>query len=170
MIACSDYLGAMTDFLCMEEYEGWSLTHSFFARMKGLYVDGERAENGDDLVAMGIILDRETCEQLGRDIADKSKADFLTKSIAVIQITRFLLEMISRAAVSLPLSPLEYFTCAQVVCALLTYIFWFDKPHNVQEPLRLTKASQTPVNSASKYREYRERYMFRQSESSLPLY
>lgn len=76
-------------------------------------------------------------KQIGQDISDKSKNDVLNKCIAVVQIGRFLLAMIARAAASLSISPLEYFTCAQVICALLVYVFWFDKPYDVQEPIRI---------------------------------
>lgn len=164
MGACGDYIEALEDFLYMEEYDGWTLKHSFFVKMQGFYIDGQMVGSGRDLIKSGANLDKAKCEQLRRDIDDKSKADLLTKSIAVIQIIRFLLEMIARAATSLPLSPLEYFTCAQVVCALLTYIFWFDKPHNVREPLRLTKAVQM-VESEEKFGQRRAIHISDSSES-----
>lgn len=139
--ACAEYCDALEDYAFMEKHcPGWTLKLSVFARMKGFTLeDGDGIESGRELFRRGAKLDVQTCRRLQDDIADKSKADILTKSIAIIQITRFLLEIIARAAYSLPISPLEYFTCAQVFCALLMYIFWIDKPHGVQQKIRLEK-------------------------------
>ena len=117
-----------------------------FARMKGFTLeDGDSVKSGRELLNRGATLTENRCKQLEFEIADKSKADVLSKTIAVVQITRFLLETIARAANALPISPLEYFTCAQVFCALFTYIYWFDKPHGVQEKIRLEKGDKRKI-------------------------
>lgn len=108
----------------------------------------KEVDSGRRLLGRGAVLNDKICEQLGHEISDKSKADVLTKLISIVQITRFLLETIARAANALPISPLEYFTCAQVFCALLMYIFWFDKPHGVQEKIRLETHRRTRSRSA----------------------
>ena len=143
--ACYEYLCALIDLESVgDKSPHWTLKHSFFARMGGFEVDGTVIKDSRKIVGISGI----DWEQIGRDISDKSKKDVLGKSIAVIQIGRFLLAMIARAAGSLPISPLESFTCAQVVCALLMYTFWFDKPHNVQEPIRIT-TNESAIESAS---------------------
>lgn len=137
--ACYDYYRALRDHAFMKtECENWTFKLSMFAGMNGFSLeDGDVIDSGRTLLRRGVILDADVCKRLEYEISDKSKADVLTKSIAIIQITRFLLEIIARAASSFPISPLEYFTCAQVFCALLMYVFWFDKPHGVQEKTRL---------------------------------
>lgn len=144
LIACEDYLKALDDLRSVINIVGksqqkcqWTLKHSFFVQMGGFRVNGEVVKNGSALAGIQLSENEQDWKQIGEDISDKSKMDVLTKCISVIEIGRFLLAMIARAAASLPISPLEYFTCAQVVCALLMYIFWFHKPHNVQRPIRL---------------------------------
>lgn len=125
---------------------GWKFKHSTFARMKGFSLDiDDNINSGYQLLLQGAILDVDSCDRLGWEISDKSKADVLTKSIAIIQITRFLLEISARTASSLPISPLEYFTCAHVFYALTMYIYWFDKPCGVQEKIRLEKGAKRDI-------------------------
>lgn len=135
--AWDQYVEVLRDFVAMKRYQGWTFKHSFFALMGGFYVGEVQAWSGRMLVLCRANLDQSTCEKLGREIADKSKADLLPKSIAIIQITSFSLGIVARAAASLTISPLEYFTCAQVFCALLLYTFWFSKPYNVDEAIYL---------------------------------
>lgn len=139
--ACMDYFNAFDDYMEMKKngYSEWTLKHSFFTRMGGFQPVGNHPPLGHyaDFIRAGLELDDGVCKKLYKDISDKSKADVLTKSLAVFQITRFLLETITRAANSLPISSLEYFTCAQVFCALLMYTFWFNKPHNIRETILL---------------------------------
>lgn len=142
--ASKDYYDALKDYNFMKDKcDGWELKHSFFASMGGFVLDshGEML-SGKMLYEANACLDKAVCRKLKYEISDKSKADVLSKSVAIVQITRFLLETLARAANALPISPLEYFTCAQVFCALLMYIFWFDKPHGVQEKIRLEMLNQ----------------------------
>lgn len=146
--ACSQYYDALEDYNAMiEKHDSWTLKHSFFVKMGGFAIKGVEGSKDILNVAYGLDLQHFTTitekegelERLKHEISDKSKSDVLAKSLAVLQISRFLLEIISRAASSLPISPLEYFTCAQVFCALLSYTFWFDKPHNVQVQIRVER-------------------------------
>lgn len=139
-MASAEYIFASHDRIQMveeEKIEGWTLEHSFFAQMGGFTVNGETVYSGCGILEQGVKLDKRTCEKLGYEINDKSKADLLAKLLAITQISRFLLETISRVVHSYPISPLEYFTCAQVICTLIAYYFWFYKPRNVFEPIEL---------------------------------
>lgn len=139
LIACVDYQKALTDLRSIEnKSRDWTLKHSFFVNMGGFHLNNKVVNRGSEIGNDQLWANKVDWKRIGEDISDKSKKDVLSKCIAVIEIGRFLLAMIARAAASLPISPLEYFTCAQVVCALLMYIFWFYKPHNVQKPIRLT--------------------------------
>lgn len=146
MMSCGEYYDALWDCAFMQsKVPGWKLKHSFFAQMKGFTTAKDLAiekkeeiiRSGRELYRCGAALDEDSCKMYYYEICDKSKADVLAKSIAIIQISRFLLEAMARAANGLPISPLEYFTCAQVFCALFTYIYWFDKPIGVQERVRV---------------------------------
>lgn len=146
--ACVQYQEALIDFTSVRNMplacvKDWTLKHSFFAKMEGFRVDaGDIVTNGRELVN---IRRKADWKRIGRDIADKSKKDVLSKCVAVIQIGRFLVTMIARAAISIPISPLEYFTCVQVVCALLMYAFWFEKPYNVQECIHIPASRKDKV-------------------------
>ena len=121
----------------------WSYKLALFARMGGLRTrDGTVIESGKALYELDTSegkthIKRFDYVDLSGDIDDKSKANVLAKLLAVLQITRFLCGTIARAAERLPISPLEYITCTYVVCTLLIFAFWFYKPYNVQEPIRV---------------------------------
>lgn len=138
--ACFQYCIAYDDcaYMKRKSVEGWTIKHSLFASMDGFTLeDGGKLTSGRQLVKRGVILDKEICEKLDYEISDKSKADVLAKILSIIQITRFLVEMIARWIETLPISPLEYITSAHVFCALITYFFWFDKPRAVLEKIHL---------------------------------
>ena len=144
--ACGDYYEALRDYAFMKDKcDGWTLRHSFFAAMGGFKLTGVDAEpkTGRELFKSGAVLH---CEQLGYEISDKSKADILTKSLAIVQIVRFLLQVIARAYSSHPISPFEFFACQHVFCAIVLYIFWFDKPRGVQEKILLEQGQPVEVD------------------------
>lgn len=114
--------------------------------MKGFTTEGgDRIKSGLELYEGGAILDDRACDRYYFEIDDKTKANVLTKVIAITQITRFLLGEIDRACNGLPISPLEYVTCAQVLVALFTYVYWFDKPYGVLGKIRVQKGSKRRV-------------------------
>ncbi|KAE9394969.1 hypothetical protein BT96DRAFT_978267 [Gymnopus androsaceus JB14] len=63
-------------------------------------------------------------------IMDRSKADYLGKTFACIQITWFIAQVISRAVQHLPITELEIITIAYAFLNFLTYAFWLKKPLN----------------------------------------
>lgn len=69
-----------------------------------------------------------------RDIWDRSKADRLAKTIALLQTGWTLLQIVARATSGLSITPLELFTVAFVVPTVATTYFWANKPQNVAEP------------------------------------
>ena len=142
----SDDVQAMRHHGCPQ----WRYKHAFFAQMGGLRSkDGKVIRSGDELYNLHVSYPSHVSsgdsnamatfdfQALADDIDDKSKANWFAKLIAVLQITRFLCGTVVRAAKHLPISPLEYVTCAYVVCTLLSYVFWFHKPYDVQEPIRI---------------------------------
>ena len=71
------------------------------------------------------------------ELMDKSKGDWISKSITSIQVIWFVSQLVGRAAQRLPVTTLELFTCAIVVCTAATYIAWWYKPLDVQRPMVL---------------------------------
>ncbi|CZS94124.1 uncharacterized protein RAG0_04167 [Rhynchosporium agropyri] len=68
------------------------------------------------------------------DIGDKSKADVLAKSLVCVQVLWVVGQAIERKATGYPMGLLEVHTIVHVVCALLMYALWFQKPFNDQSP------------------------------------
>lgn len=71
------------------------------------------------------------------ELMDRSKGDWISKSITSIQIIWFVCQLIGRAVQKLPVTTLELFTCAIVACTLVTYAAWWNKPLDVQRPVLL---------------------------------
>jgi hypothetical protein len=76
-------------------------------------------------------------EILEEEIEDRSKASWVTKSIALVQVSWFVAQLIGRAIQHLPVTTLELFTLGVVVCAFVTYACWWHKPYDVQTPVVL---------------------------------
>ncbi|KAJ3859486.1 hypothetical protein EV359DRAFT_68112 [Lentinula novae-zelandiae] len=65
---------------------------------------------------------------------NRSKANGLSKSVVVVQVTFFLVNCIARKIQRLPVTLLEVTTVAHTLCSLLAYAFWWNKPLSVSHP------------------------------------
>ena len=126
----------------------WTKTHSAFATMGGFAFDN--SANIDDvpfpdgrtrlvLPPAGLLFLARHHPELIPDISeeaikDKSKTDGLGKLITCVQAAYFLAQTISRLGFGLPVTLLELNTVAHSLCALSTYVLWWYKPFDVQEP------------------------------------
>ena len=81
-------------------------------------------------------------------IQDKSKADKLAKSLALLQASWLVGQCIERLACQLPLTLLEINTLAHVLCALFMYCLWWNKPLDVFDPTVLKEESIHPLCAA----------------------
>lgn len=68
------------------------------------------------------------------EIDDKSKGDALSKGFALLQLTWFIVQIITRAAQGLAISELELTTAALAGLNSIMYIFWWSKPRDVRFP------------------------------------
>lgn len=94
-------------------------------------------------------LDVETIEKLIKErtltlpteieIKDRSKSDWLAKSLVLIQTSWFVIQCIARAAAHLPITELELVTLAYATMSFGIYLAWWDKPRNVASPIRVLK-------------------------------
>lgn len=67
-------------------------------------------------------------------IKDKSKANGLAKLLVCVQAAWFGIQVITRLVQGLAVTLLELNVFAHVICALLSYIFWWNKPLDIDEP------------------------------------
>ncbi|CAG8148001.1 unnamed protein product [Penicillium nalgiovense] len=72
-----------------------------------------------------------------RGIKDKGKADGIAKFLVTIQIIWMGVQCLGRKLNGLPLSLLEAHVLIQMPFAVVAYIFWWQKPLDVSEPIRL---------------------------------
>jgi hypothetical protein len=145
--ACSERFGAQSICESMKELdlgedEKWSLTHSYYANMGGFVVRNPSADKtiyhdpyhltGEDLVELrkGNHIAK-LPDITEAEIKDRSKSDMLGKSIALGQIAWSIIQIIARAVRKLPVSPLEVAVVAFAVCAILSYILYWEKPQRV---------------------------------------
>lgn len=69
------------------------------------------------------------------EINDKSKGDALSKGIALLQLTWFIVQIISRAVRGLAITELELTTAALAGLNSVMYVFWWSKPRDVRFPV-----------------------------------
>jgi hypothetical protein len=134
----------------------WTMTHSFWAVMGGIGADGGGPEPfipSDvplKLTEKGVLFLVNTVPELLPDVAegevkDKSKGDWLTKSIACLQATWFCISCFVRVAQRLPLSLLELNTFAHAICTIIVYFLWWNKPLDIERPLLIASPSMRPL-------------------------
>ena len=76
-----------------------------------------------------------------KEIDDRSKGDALSKGIALLQITWFIVQLIARRVQSLTITELELTTAALAGLNSVMYVFWWNKPLDVRCPIIIrTKA------------------------------
>ena len=78
------------------------------------------------------------------EINDKSKGDALSKGIAFLQLTWFIIQIITRAIQGLTITELELTTAALAGLNSAMYLFWWSKPLDVRCPILIqTKGAKT---------------------------
>jgi len=82
-------------------------------------------------------LDRKLRKISEEYIKDRSKSDILSKLIAILQTTWFILQCIARAQQKLTLTELELVTLALASLNAIMYVFWWHKPLGIQVPIRI---------------------------------
>ncbi|KAF1808158.1 hypothetical protein P152DRAFT_469152 [Eremomyces bilateralis CBS 781.70] len=123
----------------------WNMTQCFYAAMGGIIAT---IPVGDDqMETLRVTLTVEAVRLLsfyGRlppvlnsQVQDKSKADWLTKSIVCVQASWMIAQVIGRLADHLPVSLLEINTCGHVLCAFILFCLWWHKPLDVEAPVVL---------------------------------
>ena len=76
------------------------------------------------------------------EIKDKGKSDWFAKSLVLVQTSWFMMQCIARAIKHLPVTHLEIVTLAYAAMNFMIYIFWWNKPLNVNRPARVFRKSE----------------------------
>ena len=85
------------------------------------------------------------------EIKDRGKADPIGKTLVLFQTVWFVMQCIARGVAYLPLTELEILTIAYAAMSLFIYYFWWDKPKDVECPIRVYKtATGEPVTNGEK--------------------
>ena len=75
------------------------------------------------------------------EIKDRGKSDWLAKSLVLVQTSWFVMQCIARGIKHLPVTHLEIVTLAYAAMNFVIYIFWWNKPLNVNRPVRVFRKS-----------------------------
>ncbi|KAF9035153.1 hypothetical protein BJ165DRAFT_1510520 [Panaeolus papilionaceus] len=125
--------------------QGWTQAHSFFVIMGGFcYYDNEEGERKTldyrTLVSRyeAGLIEWPTPDIVSEpQIKDRSKADLVTKTIAVVQTLWFCIQFITRLIVHLHVTELEIATFAYAVLNIIVYMLWWNKPFDVRSQIHL---------------------------------
>jgi hypothetical protein len=115
----------------------WTRTHGFFALMGGFVLQNgtERTvlRTRDDLRRLR---DERTIDLTitEGEINDKSKADGLAKTLLILQLSWFVIQVSARHANHLAITLLEIDTLAMAAMSFPVLFFWWDKPMAPQYP------------------------------------
>ena len=136
----------------------WSKTHGFFIIMGGFHLFKRGSKRTSDkpishkediplhpLAAIDLYGDDTTLDidfssftvPTEEEIKDKGKSDWLAKSLVLLQTSWFVMQCIARAVERLPVTHLEIVTLAYAAMNFVIYVFWWNKPLNVNRPVRV---------------------------------
>ena len=135
----------------------WSKTHGFYIIMGGFHLfERDSKETYDSmsreqdtpvhpLAARSLSKEDTTIDvdfssftvPTEAEIKDKGKGDWLAKSLVLLQTSWFVMQCIALAIKHLPITHLEILTLAYPAMNFVTYIFWWNKPLNVNRPVRV---------------------------------
>jgi len=123
--------------------EGWTLTHGFFATMGGFMAyEGNKPIKvllPEDLRSYSLTGNGDFPRISKMEIQDKSKGDFISKAVVILQISWFVMQCIARGVQGLPITELELATIAFAGLNFVIYVLWWDKPLNVECGVRVYK-------------------------------
>lgn len=74
-------------------------------------------------------------ETTAKEIEDRSKSDALSKGVALLQISWFLIQLIARVHQHLAITEIELTTAALAGLNSIMYLFWWNKPFDVRCPI-----------------------------------
>lgn len=143
--------------LQLQPWRKWTLSHGHFLGMGGFTVVDPDKRYMKEEEQCAKVLTYGQFEQLLADpcfefpditkaeIQDRSKGDALSKLIAILQSTYFILQCIARTQRGLAITELELVTLALASLNAVTFGFWWHKPLGVQAPVRIYRKFVDPI-------------------------
>lgn len=113
---------------------------TFFAVMRGFVsLEGESLPPTEVVVeALSSFQERHPESPITRkDIVDKGKASIIAKCLVCAQVSWLMIQLIARKASGLPISLIELHVVIHILIAAVLYGFWWNKPMDVGEPIKL---------------------------------
>lgn len=125
-----------------QEHPKWTVRHGFYANMGGFVLQPPDWTvfpiNSTQLlwlIQRGYV---DFPKMTAKEVWDKSKADGFQKSLTCLQTGWFIVQIIGRAIQHLPITTLEITTLSFVLCTLVMFSQWANKPLDVESPTILT--------------------------------
>ncbi|KAL8662253.1 MAG: hypothetical protein Q9202_004858 [Teloschistes flavicans] len=125
----------------------WTIRHGFYANMGGFVLQPRESAafpvNSKQLhwLIQRRYLDYPTTT--ADEVWDKSKADGFQKSLTCLQTAWFIIQILGRAIQHIPITTLEITTLSFVLCTLVMFAQWANKPLDVQSPTILISRKTT---------------------------
>ncbi|KAF2493117.1 hypothetical protein BU16DRAFT_465657 [Lophium mytilinum] len=113
----------------------WTRTHAYYANMGGFVLrekDPPHSSPAPSTHASSLITELPSISEA--EIKDKSKGDYMVKSIALFQVIWLVIQLATRLARGLPSAQLEVAALSFAVCTIITYVLWLEKPQDVRVP------------------------------------
>ena len=135
----------------------WSQTHGFFIVMGGFHLFKHFPEEQNDSQSISqenndplhpLLTDDLVHDDFysfttptKAEIKDWGKSDGLAKSLVLVQTLWFVMQCIARAIEHLPITHLEIVTLAYAAMNLVIYVFWWNKPLNIDWHVQMFQKS-----------------------------
>jgi hypothetical protein len=139
----------------------WTMSHIFFVAGAGVDLEFEDCTETLGMETNGIFYQIDALETLRRaaqlnilsirsisaeDIRKRAKTSYLIKALVCLQPSWLVAQVIGRAIVELPITTLEVVTVGYVVCALITYFCWWQKPQDAELSITVNCKNLTKAN------------------------
>ena len=133
----------------------WSMTHGFFIIMGGFHLferklkgmgNSDQAISHEDDIPLHPLQARDLMDCDGyelfimpteADIQDREKSTSFARGVLMLQTSWFIIQCFARIREHLPVTHLEIVTIAYVTMNIAMYCFWWCKPLNVNQPVRV---------------------------------
>jgi hypothetical protein len=139
----------------------WCMSQLFFVYMGGVKLQFEDCAETLGCVTPGIFdkdkgignfqralqLDLLSIECLSTEnIKKRARANSIVKAFVCLQSSWLVAQVIGRAVARFPITTLEVVTVGYVVCALVSYAFWWHKPQDAEVQITVNCKSLTKAN------------------------
>ena len=120
-------------------YASWTIRHAFYANMGGFLLapSDSKAFPVNSTQPLYLIRNGYIPYPIvtSMELAQKGKEDNIQKFLPLVQLSWFVIQIISRAILRLPVTTLEVATLGLVFCSGFTFGLWSSKPLNAEDSI-----------------------------------